>query len=85
MVEFTSEPLELKVGDIVIESNTLEPSSPAYHEDYWVIYKVQEKIGYGNNRKGYYAFLLTDAEHTIGPVVFRNAKNIWEYKVIHYD
>jgi hypothetical protein len=85
MVEFTSEPLDLKIGDIVVESNTLKRNDPAYREDYWVIYRIQEKIGYGNARKGYYAFLLSDAEHTIGPVVFRSAKGIWEYKVIHYD
>ena len=43
-----------------------------------------KKNMYASTKKGYYAFLLSEPEHTIGPVVFRSTEH-WEYKVIHYD
>ena len=78
MVEFTSEALDLKIGDIVLERQLNND------EYYWVVYKVDDKPVYGTNRKGYYAFLLSEPERTIGPIVFRST-NAWEYKVIRYD
>ena len=82
MVMFTSEPLELKVGDIVIECRKLRYGNVA--EYYWVIYAESKKNMYASTKKGYYAFLLSDADNTIGPVVFRSTEHC-EYKVIHYD
>lgn len=84
MVEFTSEPLDVQIGDIVIESNTHRKDEPAPVTYYWVIYKIEEKLGYGNAKKGYYAFLLENENEKIGPIVFRS-NEYWEYKVIHYD
>ena len=81
MVEFTSEPLEVKIGDIVIETSTQLIKPVTY---YWVIYKAQEEPGYGNTKRGYYAFSLADENDKIGPMVFRD-NEFWEYKVIHYD
>jgi len=82
MVEFTSEPLDLKIGDIVIERHLTDKYGAI--ECYWVIYAESKKNMYASTKKGYYAFLLSDANNTIGPVVFRNTEH-WEYKVIRYD
>lgn len=83
MVMFTSEPLELKVGDIVVETNThLMNESPVTF--YWVIYSITKKHMYGTTAKGYYAFSLENENEKIGPIVFRS-NEFWEYKVIHYD
>jgi hypothetical protein len=82
MVEFKSEPLEVKVGDIVIEQH--KPDGYPRQEYYWVIYAESKKNMYASTKKGYYAFLLSDANNTIGPVVFRSTEH-WEYKVIRYD
>jgi hypothetical protein len=84
MVEFTSEPLEVKIGDIVIETNTHRKGETNPVTFYWVIYKTQDELGYGNAKKGYYAFSLSDENDKIGPMVFRS-NEFWEYKVIHYD
>ena len=82
MVEFQGEPIEVKIGDIVIERH--KPDGCPEQEYYWVIYAESKKNMYASTKKGYYAFLLTDANNTIGPVVFRSTEH-WEYKVIHYD
>jgi len=77
MVMFTSEPLELNIGDIVVEANTnLKWDGPPV-TFYWVIYSISKD-------RGYYAFSLQDENEKIGPIVFRS-NEFWEYKVIHYD
>jgi hypothetical protein len=86
MATFTGEPLELKIGDIVIERHLTDKYKldDGIAEYYWVIYAESKKSMYASTRKGYYAFLLSDANNTIGPVVFRSTE-LFEYKVIRYD
>ena len=91
MANFTSGPLELKVGDIVVERSKWEENATKYFplhpydqiEYFWVIYKIEDKPGYGGIFKGYYAFLLSEPENIIGPVVFRNG-DAWEYEVLKH-
>lgn len=79
MVDFLSPPLDLKIGDIVIE----RPVDMKVHPPvYWVIYKAVE-VSY-STYEGYYAFDLQDSENVIGPVIFEQTKN-WQYEVLRYD
>ena len=79
MVEFTSEPLNVVVGDIVVERSKITNK-----ETFWVIYKVQQNASYGNTQAGCWAFDLEDEYSVIGPIVFRTSVDGWEYRIMRY-
>ena len=87
MVAFKGTPLDLVVGDIVVERQLSHVIGEQPLIRYWVISKVIENdnpIRYGHTyNKSYCAFNLEDEMDTIERIVFRNESN-WEYTVIHY-
>jgi len=83
MVQFTSDPLDVAVGDIVVERASSTNNLRRPTEVYWVIYKVQQNASYGNTQTGCWAFNLEDENDVIGPIVFRNSVG-WEYRIIRY-
>ena len=86
MVQFKGSALDLNIGDIVIERQLGIETRDILEENHWVIYKIDNKpVDYLSTlyEKGYYAFLLNNAELTIGPIIFRNA-DMWQYEVIRY-
>lgn len=86
MVQFKGSALDLNIGDIVIERQLSIETRDILEENLWVIYKIDEEItDYFSTlyEKSYYAFLLNNAELTIGPIIFRNA-DMWQYEVIRY-
>jgi len=87
MVQFMGEPLDLNIGDIVIERQIGDdPEDIVVAEYIWVVYKIVKSDSYHLSsayEKGYCAFMLSDYHNTIGPIVFRNT-DTWRYEVIRY-
>lgn len=79
MVDFKGEPLDLNVGDIVIERVSGEETA------YWVVTKVIENdnpIRYGHRyEKMYNVFDLLTGEDAPPNMIFRPVGN-WTYEVI---
>jgi len=80
---FTGKPLEVRVGDIVVETKRNVPVDLTEENTYyWVVYKVPSE---GNPfRVGCHAYDLENADNIIGPIVFRPTKD-WEYRILRYD
>ena len=86
MVQFNGNALDLNIGDIVIERQLGQETGDILEENHWVIYKIDAAITNSFStlyEKSYYAFLLNNAELTIGPIIFRNA-DMWQYEVLTY-
>lgn len=87
MVQFMGEPLDLNIGDIVIERQIGDdPEDIVVAEYIWVVYKIVKSGSYHLSsayEKGYCAFMLSDYHNTIGPIVFRNT-DTRRYEVIRY-
>lgn len=86
MVQFKGSALDLNIGDIVIERQVGQETGDILDENHWVIYKIDNTITNLFStiyEKSYYAFLLNNAELTIGPIIFRNA-DMWQYEVLTY-
>lgn len=88
MVQTNGIPLDLNVGDIVIEKHNgynVLGGDPPVEIRYWVITKVTENdnpIRWGHTfEKFYSAFNLRDDTQHLENVVFRNDAN-WNYEVI---
>lgn len=85
MVQWIGEPLDLNVGDIVIEKQKNHAIGDCPIIKYWVISKViinDNPIRYGHTYdKHYSAFNLENEMQRIDKAIFRSQEN-WQYEVI---